>query len=349
MSESLATSTEQLFDFDGALELARKLKSPDAIQLVIDAEIVADASSSASWDLEVLQTFLTANGEMTKARFSEAVAFLDAFATEFVSKVAEEATSVSSLLVDTHIAEQVDDIEEPDIVASSEIVNTMPVETVARVAPVKNWSGSTPTVLPLIDAEELAWQERALCAQTDPEAFFPEKGGSTREAKRVCTVCEVRVECLEYALDLDERFGIWGGLSERERRRLKKQLQLEDTAVESLKTQKMKHPGMPGRQNASLERREELAIIVASLETNSDEFFKCIEEYFSWRPSKLSSAQKLEVFCRRDTGERAISIADDYGITAPEVRILHKVMRDKSTPQFIDFLRNRIVVEQQSA
>ncbi len=69
---------------------------------------------------------------------------------------------------------------------------------------------------------ELSWQERALCAQTDPESFFPEKGGSTREAKRVCTGCEVRSECLEYALAHDERFGIWGGLSERERRRLKK-------------------------------------------------------------------------------------------------------------------------------
>jgi WhiB family redox-sensing transcriptional regulator len=68
----------------------------------------------------------------------------------------------------------------------------------------------------------LGWQERALCAQTDPEAFFPEKGGSTREAKRVCLGCDVRSECLEYALAHDERFGIWGGLSERERRRLKK-------------------------------------------------------------------------------------------------------------------------------
>ena len=56
---------------------------------------------------------------------------------------------------------------------------------------------------------ELSWQERALCAQTDPEAFFPEKGGSTREAKRVCLSCEVRQECLEYALAHDERFGIW--------------------------------------------------------------------------------------------------------------------------------------------
>ncbi len=66
--------------------------------------------------------------------------------------------------------------------------------------------------------EGLNWQKDALCAQTDPETFFPEKGGSTRDAKKICASCEVRVQCLEYALANDERFGIWGGLSERERR-----------------------------------------------------------------------------------------------------------------------------------
>jgi WhiB family transcriptional regulator, redox-sensing transcriptional regulator len=77
--------------------------------------------------------------------------------------------------------------------------------------------------LPLADpnVDEPSWQDRALCAETDPEAFFPEKGGSTREAKRTCRACEVRGECLDYALEHGERFGIWGGLSERERRRLK--------------------------------------------------------------------------------------------------------------------------------
>ncbi|WP_456543358.1 MULTISPECIES: WhiB family transcriptional regulator [unclassified Blastococcus] len=73
------------------------------------------------------------------------------------------------------------------------------------------------------DAGEEPWRMDALCAETDPEAFFPEKGGSTREAKRVCGGCTVRAECLEFALANDERFGIWGGLSERERRRLKLQ------------------------------------------------------------------------------------------------------------------------------
>ena len=73
------------------------------------------------------------------------------------------------------------------------------------------------------DDQALAWQADALCAQTDPEAFFPETGGSTREAKRICEGCEVRSECLDYALANDERFGIWGGLSERERRKLRRE------------------------------------------------------------------------------------------------------------------------------
>ena len=76
---------------------------------------------------------------------------------------------------------------------------------------------------PKAKTENSPGKPEALCAQTDPEAFFPEKGGSTRDAKRVCGVCPVREECLQYAMDNDERFGIWGGLSERERRRLRKQ------------------------------------------------------------------------------------------------------------------------------
>jgi WhiB family redox-sensing transcriptional regulator len=81
---------------------------------------------------------------------------------------------------------------------------------------------SVTDIFSAVDDGPLAWQERALCAQTDPEAFFPEKGGSTREAKKVCASCDVRSECLDYALANDERFGIWGGLSERERRKLKR-------------------------------------------------------------------------------------------------------------------------------
>src|SRR5699024_9785905 len=77
---------------------------------------------------------------------------------------------------------------------------------------VMDWPGNTAAELEVLanifdEAEAEDWQERALCAQTDPEAFFPEKGGSTREAKRICQGCEVKDECLEYALAHDERFG----------------------------------------------------------------------------------------------------------------------------------------------
>lgn len=59
-----------------------------------------------------------------------------------------------------------------------------------------------------------------LCAQTDPDVFYPEKGASSRPAKTLCFACEARVECLDFALDNGEPFGIWGGKTARERRRL---------------------------------------------------------------------------------------------------------------------------------
>ncbi len=70
------------------------------------------------------------------------------------------------------------------------------------------------------------------CAQTDPEAFFPEKANQTRLVKKVCSGCEVRAQCLDYALDNDEQFGIWGGLTELERRGIKKR-SLNETAGEA--------------------------------------------------------------------------------------------------------------------
>lgn len=82
--------------------------------------------------------------------------------------------------------------------------------------------GMRPNPVGFLEVPAEPWVEEAVCAQTDPDAFFPEKGGSTREAKRICLGCDVREQCLRYALDHDERFGIWGGLSERERRRLKR-------------------------------------------------------------------------------------------------------------------------------
>ena len=63
-----------------------------------------------------------------------------------------------------------------------------------------------------------AWMDDALCAQSDPDAWFPERGESANAPKRVCAACLVRDECLEYALTRHEIDGIWGGLSYAERR-----------------------------------------------------------------------------------------------------------------------------------
>lgn len=69
-----------------------------------------------------------------------------------------------------------------------------------------------------LDPEETKWMDLPLCTETSPELFFPEQGGSVREAKRICGRCEVQTECLEYALKNNEVYGIWGGMSPHERR-----------------------------------------------------------------------------------------------------------------------------------
>jgi WhiB family redox-sensing transcriptional regulator len=77
-------------------------------------------------------------------------------------------------------------------------------------------------VLHATETGETSWQDYSNCLGVDPDLFFPERGASTREAKEVCRGCVVREECLEFALANGEKFGIWGGMSERERRRIRR-------------------------------------------------------------------------------------------------------------------------------
>lgn len=74
--------------------------------------------------------------------------------------------------------------------------------------------------------ERLAWQDDANCKGANADLFFPERGASTRAAKAICRECQVREECLEFAITTGEKFGIWGGLSERERRRIRRERQI---------------------------------------------------------------------------------------------------------------------------
>jgi WhiB family redox-sensing transcriptional regulator len=74
--------------------------------------------------------------------------------------------------------------------------------------------------------DDLSWHDRANCKGANADLFFPERGASTRTAKSICRQCQVRADCLEFALRSGEKFGIWGGLSERERRRVRRERQV---------------------------------------------------------------------------------------------------------------------------
>jgi WhiB family redox-sensing transcriptional regulator len=82
------------------------------------------------------------------------------------------------------------------------------------------------TFAPLVFAPDTTqpdhgWRAYALCAQTDPALFYPEEGQSTAPARAVCMGCEVRRECLAYALER-EPLGVWGGLSQGQRKAMKR-------------------------------------------------------------------------------------------------------------------------------
>lgn len=71
------------------------------------------------------------------------------------------------------------------------------------------------------------WMQYGECATMDPDLFFPKRGGTIDEARAACAVCSCRKACLEYALRAGEKYGVWGGLSERERRRLRRQIRVQ--------------------------------------------------------------------------------------------------------------------------
>ena len=73
---------------------------------------------------------------------------------------------------------------------------------------------------------ELSWQDYANCRGADADLFFPERGASTRKAKTICGECQVRADCLDFAIEIGEKFGIWGGMSERERRKVRRERQI---------------------------------------------------------------------------------------------------------------------------
>lgn len=70
---------------------------------------------------------------------------------------------------------------------------------------------------------DVIWRELGACRGLDPEVFFPETDEEADIAKNICATCDVRVACLEHALSSREKVGVWGGTTERERRRIIRQ------------------------------------------------------------------------------------------------------------------------------
>lgn len=87
-----------------------------------------------------------------------------------------------------------------------------------EVIPVREPAPESPGLRDLLKPQP--WMDDALCAEVDPELWFPEKGGAVEPARAICQRCTVAAECLDYALTNNERFGMWGGVSERTRRTL---------------------------------------------------------------------------------------------------------------------------------
>lgn len=130
-----------------------------------------------------------------------------------------------------------DDVEDEETTRAnlrregSAIAGLTGIEVWARVdAELPHWDetggDSDPeTGIEVKPVDKTSWEVDAVCATADPESWFPERGGSSAAAKKICASCPVRRPCLMYSLDADERFGVWGGYSERERRIIKRSRQ----------------------------------------------------------------------------------------------------------------------------
>lgn len=75
----------------------------------------------------------------------------------------------------------------------------------------------------VVTVKQIVWRELGACKGLEPSIFYPEDEAEAEDAKAVCEQCAVRVACLEFALNAREKQGVWGGATERERRRIIRQ------------------------------------------------------------------------------------------------------------------------------
>lgn len=125
--------------------------------------------------------------------------------------VAMRESQEAGIMQDTDVM-----LSEAELAKQRHIQESASIARTAGGAVIKN-------IIEVSDLDDTSWQNLGNCMGVDPDLFFPERGASAKEAKAVCNSCVVREDCLEYALSNGEKFGIWGGMSERERGRFRKQ------------------------------------------------------------------------------------------------------------------------------
>lgn len=77
-----------------------------------------------------------------------------------------------------------------------------------------------PEILPVPITDERPWVVFSACRDKDADLFFPETRAEEKQALAICATCPVELDCLDYAFEADIRFGVWGGMTEKQRRRL---------------------------------------------------------------------------------------------------------------------------------
>lgn len=158
--------------------------------------------------------------------FSSDFGDLEDAADEFLAAHAEDATDIEDADIEDDETARVNLRRE-----GSSIAGLTGTAVWARVdAELPHWDENGGDVDPDTGLEvqpvsKSSWEIDAVCATADPESWFPERGGSSSTAKKICSGCPVRRPCLMYSLEADERFGVWGGYSERERRIIKRSRQ----------------------------------------------------------------------------------------------------------------------------
>ncbi|PDQ35515.1 MAG: hypothetical protein B5766_05470 [Candidatus Lumbricidophila eiseniae] len=110
------------------------------------------------------------------------------------------------------------------------------------------------TVIPM-PKHRKDWRDYAACTDKPAEMFFPGKGQPTKPARQVCASCDVREQCLQWALENDEQFGIWGGTSQQERRRLQRKSQQSRPQNDKRRTGRAPNPEITKRNEEICQAR----------------------------------------------------------------------------------------------